>query len=99
MRELVGELKELYPRGISKACRIFKTSRSSISYQSVKDDQVLMDELSQLSKDHPGEGFGEFYYRMRDKGHSFNHKRVHRVYVQRWDFLFVERLKNALCQG
>jgi hypothetical protein len=59
MRELVGELKELYPRGISKACRIFKTSRSSISYQSVKDDQVLMDELSQLSKDHPGEGFGE----------------------------------------
>ena len=76
------ELKELYPRGISKACRIFKTSRSSLSYQSVKNDQVLMDELSQLSKDHPREGFWKFYHRMRNSGHSFNHKRVHRVYVQ-----------------
>ena len=74
------ELKELYPRDISKACRIFKTSRSSLRYQSVKDDQGLMDELSQLSKDHPREGFWKFYYRMRNAGHSFNHKRVHRVY-------------------
>ena len=91
------ELKELYPRGISKACRIFKTSRSSLSYQSVKNDQVLMDELSQLSKGHPREGFWKFYYRMRNAGHIFNHKRVHRVY--RWYFLFVERLKNALQLG
>ena len=81
-RALVLDLKELYPRGISKACRIFKTSRSSLSYQSVKDDQVLIDELTQLSKDHPREGFWKFYYRMRNAGHHFNHKRVHRVYVQ-----------------
>jgi putative transposase len=41
-----------------------------------------MDELSQLSKDHPREGVWKFYHRMRNAGQHFNHKRVHRVYVQ-----------------
>jgi putative transposase len=35
-RALVRELKELYPRGISKACRIFKTSRSSLNKLSIR---------------------------------------------------------------
>jgi hypothetical protein len=40
-----------------------------------------MNALSELGKDYPDEGFGKFYYRMRNKGHSFNHKGVHQVYT------------------
>lgn len=76
------ELKQVYPKGISKACHILKTSRSSLNYKSVKDDQALVDQLTRFSIDHPREGFWKCYYRIRNAGHKVNHKRVHRVYVK-----------------
>ena len=81
-RQIVCELKETYPKGISKACRILKTSRSSLTYKSIRDDQALMDQLTRLTIDHPREGFWKCYYRIRNAGQKVNHKRVHRVYVK-----------------
>ena len=75
------ELKQLYPRGISKACRILQTSRSSIDYKSKKDDSYLIESLTQLGEDHPREGFWKSYNRLRNKGSKVNHKRLHRIYV------------------
>lgn len=72
----------MYPQGISKACRILKTSRSSLNYKSIRDDQALVDQLTRFSIDHPREGFWKCYYRIRNAGQKVNHKRVHRVYVK-----------------
>lgn len=68
--------------GKSKACRILKTSRSSLNYRSVKDDTFLIAALNQLSVAHPREGFWKCYHRLRNKSIGVNHKRLHRVYKQ-----------------
>lgn len=57
-------------------------SRSSLHYQSVKDDSVLIAGLEKLAKDNPCEGFWKCYYRLRNAGEPVNHKRLHRVYKQ-----------------
>ena len=75
-------IKSTYPRGISKACRVLKTSRSSIAYQSIKDDSSVELLLKQLSIKHPREGFWKSYYRLRNKEEVINHKRLHRIYKQ-----------------
>lgn len=41
-----------------------------------------MDQLNQLSVDHPREGFWKCYHRIRNKSITVNHKRLHRVYKQ-----------------
>lgn len=75
-------MRGLYPRGISKACQVLKTSRSSLRYVSKKDDSTLIDKLQELSASHPREGFWKCYYRLENKGEHVNHKRLHRVYKQ-----------------
>ena len=79
---LVKEVSLLYPRGISKACHLLGTSRSSLGYRSVKNDLFLEQALSGLSSDHPREGFWKAYFRLRNRGYGVNHKRLHRVYKQ-----------------
>lgn len=68
------------PKDISKACRLLKTSRSTLIYQSIKDDSTLEKQLLQLGNDHPREGFWKCYFRLRNQGDKTNHKRMHRVY-------------------
>lgn len=41
-----------------------------------------MQELSELIRQHPAIGFWQSFYRLRRKGHQWNHKRVYRVYTQ-----------------
>jgi putative transposase len=77
---MVEELKKEQQTGISRACRVLKTSRSSIGYHSVKDDMVLETRLRGLIGEHPREGFWKSYFRIRNSGEIVNHKRLHRVY-------------------
>lgn len=77
---MVEELKTEHKTGKSRACRVLQTSRSSIGYQSVKDDRFLEEALKKLCENHPREGFWKSYYRMRNNGERVNHKRLHRVY-------------------
>lgn len=65
-----------------QACRIVKLPRSTQEYKSIrKPDEELMQELSELTRQHPAIGFWQSYYRLRRKGFSWNHKRVYRVYT------------------
>ncbi|WP_439952022.1 IS3 family transposase [Flavobacterium psychrotrophum] len=81
-RTIVTDLACVYPNGKSKACRLLQTSRSSLSYLSVKNDTGLIERLEGFAKDHPREGFWKCYYRLRNGGDKVNHKRLHRVYKQ-----------------
>jgi len=81
-RSVIESIREERPKGISKACRLLKTSRSSMAYQSIKDDTYIIDRLHKLTRDHPTEGFWKYNYRLRNAGETINHKRLHRVYQQ-----------------
>jgi len=76
---MVEELKQL---GTSRACRVLGLSRSSAYYLKTKDDSSVRDALLLKSEQHPREGFWKAYYRLRLEGYQWNHKRVHRVYVE-----------------
>jgi putative transposase len=55
--------------------------RSSYGYQRVpKDDRVIQDALTSLVSKHPSIGFWQCYYRLRNRGELWNHKRVRRIY-------------------
>jgi putative transposase len=73
-------LRRERPKDIGKACRLLKTSRSALVYQSKKDDEAIMQELERLVTANPIEGFWKCYHRLRNRGEVINHKRLHRVY-------------------
>ena len=55
--------------------------RSSFQYKiREKDDTPIVDALDKLVTKHPAIGFWQSYYRLRNRGIPWNHKRVRRVY-------------------
>lgn len=57
-------------------------SRTTCQYKAKpKDDREVQDVLTALTDKHAAIGFWQCYYRMRNKGHQWNHKRVYRVYT------------------
>ena len=81
-RSIILEMQTERPKDISKACRVLRLSRSSLHYQSIKDDQWVIKRLEILARDHPIEGFWKCYGRIRNAGDIVNHKRLHRVYKE-----------------
>jgi putative transposase len=66
-----------------KACTLAGISRSSYQYKAKqKDDREVQDALSTLTTKHAAIGFWQCHYRLRNKGHQWNHKRVYRIYTQ-----------------
>jgi putative transposase len=65
------------------ACGAVELSRTVYRYQPLcRGDEPIVEALSELARDHPDLGFGKFYGMLRQSGHGWNHKRVHRVYCQ-----------------
>jgi putative transposase len=64
-----------------KACNLLNVSRTAYRYQSKKpDDGEIREQLQILAERKPRWGFGKMRYYLRNRGHGWNHKRIHRVY-------------------
>lgn len=71
--------------GVSQrqACKTLELQRSTVQYKpKLKPDGDVIDELNSLVAKHPAIGFWQSYYRIRNKGFVWNHKRVYRVYTE-----------------
>ena len=56
-------------------------SKTGYYYRSkIKDDSQIIDALNQQVEVNPQEGFWLSYYRFRNQGKVWNHKRVYRIY-------------------
>ena len=66
-----------------QACRTVALSRSVLRYQARKQgDGPLVQELLHLAGRKPRWGFGKMADYLKNQGHSWNHKRIRRVYCQ-----------------
>ena len=66
-----------------KACKMISISRTACQYKAkTKDDSPLQDALTALTTKHVSIGFWQCYYRIWNRGHRWNHKKVYRVYIQ-----------------
>lgn len=87
-----------------KACELIGISRTSYQYKSKsKDDAALQAALTYLTTKHVAIGFWQCCYRLWNKGHRWNHKRIYRVYTymnlnirRRAKRRIPERVKQAL---
>jgi putative transposase len=59
-----------------------RTSRSSLNYISIKNDEYIQQKLTELATANPREGFWKCYNRLRNANETVNHKRLHRVYKE-----------------
>lgn len=65
-----------------QACEQVNLPRSTFIYRKqLKDDAPLIDAIVGLTEKHPAIGFWMCFYRLRLLGHTWNHKRVYRVYT------------------
>lgn len=68
---------------ICQACKATGLAKSTYLYKpKERDDYEIIEQLDQLTQKHPSIGFWMCYYRLRNKGFTWNHKRVYRVYTQ-----------------
>ena len=74
---------EAYGVSQRQACKLLHLPRSTYAYQHRRcNDGPLIDALTELVTHHPYIGFWMCYRRLRQQGHTWNHKRLYRVYTQ-----------------
>jgi putative transposase len=66
-----------------KACNAVRIDRKKWSYKTVRKrtyDNVIAG-LTAMTEKHPSIGFWQCYFRLRNQGHTDNHKRIYRIYT------------------
>lgn len=78
---MVDYAREEHSLSTRAACEIVGISRSSYLYRpDMTRDEPVIAAIQEVIEDNPGYGFPKMYKTLRRRGHSWNHKRVHRVY-------------------
>jgi putative transposase len=76
----VKNLMEDYQVSQRRACELLEVPRSSLRYESQRDDSVLREKLIGLARERPRFGYRRLHVLLQREGHSINHKRIWRVY-------------------
>lgn len=80
---LVDYAMSEHQASLVRGCRVMSISRSSYRYQpDTAKDLPVIKALQQLAETHPRWGFRLMFDRLRNDGHRWNHKRVHRIYTE-----------------
>ena len=78
---LVDFFREDHGMSIRGACKTVNLSRTVYHYQpDTERDQPVIDALLALVDRYPRRGFDKFFPMLRRQGHTWNHKRVYRIY-------------------
>ena len=80
-RKAVVHLRQKFNASERKACRIVGISLSIYRYQAKTPyDKEISDLLRTLVQSHPAYGFAKRFHLIRNFGHRWNPKRIHRIY-------------------
>jgi len=81
-REAVDYLTTEEQLSNRKACKLMGISRTTYQYKAKpKDDSELQKVLTALTNKHVAIGYWQCCHRLWDKGYTWNHKRIYRVYT------------------
>src|SRR5690625_3101625 len=81
-RDVVRHMHEAHGVSIRQGCQAASLPRSTYRYERrERDDSDVITALSELVEQKPGIGFWQAFDRLRRAGHSWNHKRVYRIYT------------------
>jgi putative transposase len=91
----VVELIDHYRVSERRACQVIQISRTSYSYQSIRDAQVpLRLWINEIAKVRVRYGYKRIHVLLRREGWSVNHKRVYRIYCEEGLNLRAKRPKR-----
>lgn len=80
-RELVSYVVAEHRQSVRWACCLLCLSRTVFYYQAVpRNDDEIIAALSEMAIQYPHAGFSQMFHRLRNDGHTWNHKWVYRVY-------------------
>ena len=66
---------------VRQACRMLSLSRTVYFYQpDTRHNERVIQALTELAERYPRYGFKKLFQLLRRQGHTWNHKRVHRIY-------------------
>lgn len=81
-REAVDFLTKEEQLSNRRACQLMGISRTTYqNKRKAKDDSEVQEALTTLTTRHPAIGFWQCCYRLWNKGCTWNHKRIYRVYT------------------
>ena len=79
-REAVHWIRERFGISERRACPLMSIQRSTMRYQSARDDSELLAQILELAAKLPRYGYRRIYDRLRRLGVVVNRKRVYRIY-------------------
>jgi len=82
-RQLACYIRKVHQASLRQACSLVQIDLSVYYYRpKCKGDQTIRDRLSELAIAHSSWGFWMMFKRLRNLEHTWNHKRVYRIYTE-----------------